>query len=152
MPAKHYVLHLQCVDREEDDRLRRDVVRRKHVGDVAVDEHVARLQAQDGGLGDAGVGAADPEDLRGLRVGEAAEEVGILAGRGLTPGFVAAEGGLEGIWRGSGLGQRVQTGEGMEGDDDTRTKFRERREFDESRVRRCSGSKRKAWPWEWKFG
>lgn len=111
-----------------------------------MDKHVARLQAQDGSLGDAGVGAADPEDLRGLRAGKAVEEVGILAGRGLAPGLVAAKGGLEGIWRGSGLGQRVQTGEGMEGDDDTtRAKPRDRGKFDESRVRRCSGSKGKAW-------
>jgi hypothetical protein len=31
------------------------------VGDVAVDEDVAGLQAQEGGFGDAGVGAADPD-------------------------------------------------------------------------------------------
>ena len=36
------------------------------VGNVAVDEDFPRLQAENGGLGDARVGAAQPEDLGGL--------------------------------------------------------------------------------------
>jgi hypothetical protein len=44
-----------------DHGLRVDVCGRDDVGDVAVDEDVSRVQAENCGFGDAGVGAADPD-------------------------------------------------------------------------------------------
>lgn len=63
-------------------------------------EDVAGLEAQHGGFGEAGVGAADPEDLRGLAGGEGGEEGGVLLGGGAGPVFVFLEGELEGVWLG----------------------------------------------------
>lgn len=63
MPAHDDVLHFQIADRVLDHGLAVQVGRGEDVGDVAVDEDVAGLEAEHGGFGDAGVGAADPEDL-----------------------------------------------------------------------------------------
>ena len=68
------------------------------VGDVAVDEDVAGFEAEEGGFGDAGVGAADPEDLGVLAGGEGGEEGRFRLGGLLGPFFVGGEGGLEGVW------------------------------------------------------
>ena len=65
------------------------------VGDVAVHEDVAGLEAEDGRFGDARVGAADPEDFGGLALGQGGEEVRFLGGNLLGPGFVAGEAGAE---------------------------------------------------------
>ena len=48
------------------------------VGDVAVDEEFAGAEIDDLIGGHAGVGAADPEELRGLLLGEAGEEFGVV--------------------------------------------------------------------------
>lgn len=61
VPAQHHVLDPQVHDGVLDDRRGVDVGRRHDVGDVAVDEDVARLQAQDRRLGAARVGAAEPD-------------------------------------------------------------------------------------------
>ncbi len=98
------MFHFQKRDRVRDDGLRVQVRRGQDVGDVAVDEDVARLEAEDGGFGDAGVGAADPEDLGGLALGEGGEEVGFGLGEGLGPFFVLLQGEFEGVCGGgSGL-------------------------------------------------
>lgn len=65
------------------------------VGDVAVDEDIAGLEAEEGSLRDAGVTAADPKDGRVLSLCALGEEVGVLVGDGLGPGGVAVQVGLE---------------------------------------------------------
>ena len=70
---------------------------REHVGDVAVHEDVARLEAEHGGFGDARVGAAEPEDGWVLAGGEGGEEVGVVVGGCLGPLLVLVEGYVEGV-------------------------------------------------------
>ena len=98
MPADDDVRHLEVVDGVGDDGLAAEVGGREDVGDVAVDEDVAGPEAEEGGLGDAGVGAAEPEDLRVLAAGEGGEEVRQLVGDGLGPVFVLVEAGLDEIY------------------------------------------------------
>ena len=102
MPAHHDVPDLEVRDGVRDDGLAVEVRGGQHVGDVAVDEDVAGPEAEDGGLGDAGVRAADPEDLGLLAGGEGGEEVGVVGGGGLGPLFVLAQGEFEGVWGGRG--------------------------------------------------
>lgn len=80
-----------------DDAEGTEVARMQDVGNVAVDEDVARLEAADGGFGDAGVGAADPENLGALALGEGGEEVGLFGGGFLGPGLVLGEGAGDGV-------------------------------------------------------
>lgn len=61
VPAQHHVLDLEVRHGVLDHRRSVDVGRRDDVGDVAVDEDVARLQAEDRRLGAAGVGATEPD-------------------------------------------------------------------------------------------
>jgi hypothetical protein len=61
MSAEHDVRDFEMLDGIFDDGRDGDVGGRDDVGDVAVDEDVAGLEAEDGGFGDAGVGAADPD-------------------------------------------------------------------------------------------
>lgn len=93
---------LEVRDGVGDDALAVEVRGREDVGDVAVHEDVAGLEAEDGGLGDAGVGAADPEDLGLLARCEGGEEVGVVVGGGLGPLLVLVEAGFEVIcgWAG----------------------------------------------------
>lgn len=86
--AQDDVLDAQVTDGVLDDRGRAQVRRVQDVGDVTVDKDIAGLQAQDGGLGAARVGAADPEDLGALADREAGEEVGLLTGGFGGPFFV----------------------------------------------------------------
>lgn len=76
MSAHDQMLDLQMLHGVGDDRLRVQIAGREDVGDVAVHEDVPGLQTQHGGFGDARVGAADPEDLGLLALGEGGEEVG----------------------------------------------------------------------------
>lgn len=97
MAADDDVLHLEVGDGVGDDALAVDVGGGQDVGDVAVHEDVARLEAEDGGFGDAGVGAADPEDLGLLAGREGGEEVGLVVGGCLGPLLVLVEGEFEGV-------------------------------------------------------
>jgi hypothetical protein len=65
-------------------------------------EHVAGLAAGDGLGGHAAVGAADPEDLRALRLEMAAEVVGSLGESRLDPGLFAGEEPLVAVVLGAG--------------------------------------------------
>src|SRR5690606_7106904 len=79
---------------------------RQHVGDVAVDEHLARCEPGDLVGRHAAVRAPDPEDLRGLLPRELAEEAGLVALDGLGPAAVVLEEGGErthGEGRGAGV-------------------------------------------------
>jgi hypothetical protein len=60
------VLDFQVLHGILDDRQRVEVRGDEDVGDVAVDEDVAGVEAEDGRFWAAGVGTADPEDLWGL--------------------------------------------------------------------------------------
>jgi hypothetical protein len=64
--AEDDVLNFQVGDGVFDYGSGVDIIRGDDVRDVAVDEYFAGLQTQEGGFGDAGVGAAEP-DL-GLRL------------------------------------------------------------------------------------
>lgn len=92
MPADDHMLHLEMLDGVGDDGLGVQIPRREYVGDVAVHEDVAGLHAQHGGFGDAGVGAADPEDLGLLALGEGGEEVGFGGRGGFGPLLVLVQG------------------------------------------------------------
>ena len=85
------MLHLQHAHGISDDGLRAQIARVQDVGDVAVHEDVAGLEAEDGGLRAAGVGAAEPEDLGLLALGEGGEEVRVGFGGVGGPVFVLAE-------------------------------------------------------------
>ncbi len=74
MPADDHVLDLQHVDRELQHRQAVEVGVHDHVGDVAVHEQLARIEADDLVRRDAAVGAADPQELRGLLFLEPGEE------------------------------------------------------------------------------
>ncbi len=67
-----------------------------------MDEDVAGEEVEDCGFGDAGVGAAEPEDLGGLAGGEGGEEGGVGVGGCVGPFFVLVEGVGEGVCRGEG--------------------------------------------------
>lgn len=60
------MLDFQVHDGILDDGFGVDVGRRDNVRDVAMDEDIARLEAEEGRLGAAGVGAAEPKDVGGL--------------------------------------------------------------------------------------
>ncbi len=68
MAAQNDVLDLEVDDGVLDDGGRVDVGPRDDVGNVAVDKDVSGLQAEDGCLGAAGVGAAEPDCERDLEV------------------------------------------------------------------------------------
>lgn len=71
-----------------DDGGGAEVARMKDVCDIAVHEDVAGLPAEEGRFGDSGVGAADPENLRLLALGERREEIGLFLGGARGPFFV----------------------------------------------------------------
>lgn len=101
--AEDDVLDLEVLDAELDGGEEGDVGGVDDVGDVAQDEDLAGLLVQHGGLGDARVAAADPQDVGGLALGAVLEELGVFGGDVAGPDLVGLERGLEGvIWRGIG--------------------------------------------------
>ena len=91
MAADHNVLDLDVLDRELDDAQQAQVGGVDDVGDVAVGEDIAGLEAEDGGLGFARIGAAEPEDLGRLAFGEGGEEFGVGVGGFFGPFVVVLE-------------------------------------------------------------
>jgi hypothetical protein len=87
----HDVLDFQHVDGELDHRLRVEVAVHHEIGDVSVDEDLARRQAEDLVGRHARIGAADPQIARRMLRGELAEVFGIVCKPGLLPGAVAVE-------------------------------------------------------------
>lgn len=85
------MLHLQILDRVRNDGGGADVAGMQDIGNVAMHEDIARDPAEDGGLGHATVGTADPEDGRGLALGVLFQEVRVLVGMGIGPLFVGGE-------------------------------------------------------------
>jgi hypothetical protein len=101
--ADDNVLDFQVLHGVLDDGERVDVRGDDDVGDVAMAEDLAGLEAQDGGLRAAGVGTADPEDLRCLPFPEAFEEGWVGFGEGAAPGAVVVEGFGVGVFAWEGL-------------------------------------------------
>ena len=85
------MLHHEHVDRVLQHGEAVEVGVYDDVGDVAVDEHVARRQPDDLVRRDAAVRAADPQILGCLSLGESGEEIRILRDRRCRPGAVALE-------------------------------------------------------------
>ena len=77
---EHDVLDFEMVDGVVDDGAGGQISRVHDVGDVAVHEDIARVEVEEGGLRAARVGAADPEDLGRLALGQGGEEVGFRFG------------------------------------------------------------------------
>lgn len=76
--ADENMLDLKMGDGEFDDGKRVDVGSGDDVGDVAMNEDLARLETEDGCLGDTGVCAADPQNPGRLTSGRSREEVWIV--------------------------------------------------------------------------
>ena len=93
------VLDLQHIDRELHDRKAIEVRMDDDIGDVAVNEELARQQADDLVGRNAAVGAADPEIAGVLLPGEALEEVRLDVPDALGPGAVVLEEVREGAHR-----------------------------------------------------
>jgi hypothetical protein len=80
------VLDLQDVDRELQHRQIVGVLRWGEIADIAVDEHLARIEAADLVGRHTAVGAADPEIFRRLLRLQALEEPGIGVDLAFRPG------------------------------------------------------------------
>ena len=63
MSANDHVLHFEVLDGVVDDGLGGEVRSGEDVGDVAVDENLARVEVEEGCFGGAGVGTTEPEDF-----------------------------------------------------------------------------------------
>ncbi len=83
------VPHLDDVDGELQHREIIGVLRRRQVGDVAVDEHLARVQPDDLVGRHPAVRAADPEVFRRLLPQQPLEEIGIVGEPARRPVAVA---------------------------------------------------------------
>lgn len=102
VPAHDHVLHLEVPHPVHDDALAAQVRGREHVGDVAVHEHVARLEPQHRRLGHPAVGAAEPEDRGLLALGAGREELRVRVGGLLRPVLVSGQVLREGLAVGVG--------------------------------------------------
>ena len=92
MPAQNDMFDLEVLDGVLDDAEGVQVARVQDIGDVAMNEDISRLEAEDRRFGNAGVGAANPEDLGGLAFCEGGKERGVFGGGFLGPGFVLSKG------------------------------------------------------------
>jgi hypothetical protein len=102
--AEDDVLDLEVLDAELDGRQQGDVGRVDDIGDVAQHEDLAGLLAQHGGLGDARVAAANPQDVGRLALGAVLEELGVFGGDVRGPDLVGLEGGGELVFYMAGAG------------------------------------------------
>lgn len=97
MAAYHDMGDFEVIDAVEDDGLEGHIVRGDDVGNVAVNEDFAGLDAAEGGFGAARVRAAEPEEGRRLAFGEGGEKVGVGFAGFLTPFLVGGEDFVEGV-------------------------------------------------------
>jgi len=88
MAAEDDVRDFDMLDCVFDDGGDGDVGGGNDVGDVAVDEHVAGLETEEGCFGDARIGAADPEDRGRLSLAHLREELGVLMSLVASPGSI----------------------------------------------------------------
>lgn len=82
------MLNLEMGDGVFDDGGRAEVGWVEDVADVSVHEDITRFQAEEGGFGAASVGAANPENLRGLARCHCWEQTGVFLGGFDGPFFV----------------------------------------------------------------
>jgi hypothetical protein len=87
----HDVLDLEHIDGELDHRQAVEVGMHHHVGDIAMDEDLARQQADDLVGRHARIGAADPQQLRRLQVRELFEIARIDFAHLVRPGAIEVE-------------------------------------------------------------
>jgi hypothetical protein len=90
MSTHNHLLHFKMRNRILNHTRRVDIVGMHRVGNVAVHEYVAGLALANCALREAGVAAAEPEDLRGLALGEVDKGIGVFCGGVL--GVQAVEG------------------------------------------------------------
>jgi len=81
-----------------DHGLRAEVRRLQDVCNVPMDEDRARREVQESRFGDTGVRAAEPQDGRGLALGEFGQEVGVLRMGFFGPVFIRGESVMESIY------------------------------------------------------
>ena len=91
MAADNHMLNAQEVDRVFQDGEQVHVAGMGHVGDIAMDEDLAGIEAQHVVGGHPTVRAADPQIFRRLLFGHAHEETGVGVGLALGPSNVAVE-------------------------------------------------------------
>lgn len=91
MAANDDVFDLEVLHSVLDDGEGVEIRGDDDVGDVPVDENVARVEAQDGCFRAARVRTSNPQDLRGLAFAEAFEKCWIFLGDGATPFGVGVE-------------------------------------------------------------
>jgi hypothetical protein len=91
MPAYYDTLDLEVGDRVLNHARSAQIVRGDDVGDVAVDENVARLAVTDSGLGDTRVGTSQPKYFWTLATAECLKEIGILESGAAGKDFVSGE-------------------------------------------------------------
>ena len=97
MATNNDVLDFQVLDGVLDHRKGVQVRWREDVRDVAVNEDITGLQAEDHCFRASRVRAADPKDLRALALGKGREEVRSRPSYGGGPGLVGAEGANIGV-------------------------------------------------------
>jgi hypothetical protein len=84
------------------------VVGSDDVADVAVHEYLAGLAVAHGGLGNARVGAAQPQHLRLLGLGQGLEQLRLAQGGAVGKYLVARDDAIEGVvWGGGNMGVSV---------------------------------------------
>ena len=106
MPYQQYVLDLENLHREVQNRQAVEVAVCDHVRHIAMDEHIARRQTDDLVGRDARIGTADPEILRRLLMLQSLKELRIIAQDIFDPGTVVGEELGEGMWCGQSGGDR----------------------------------------------
>lgn len=95
--TQHDVFHLQMLNRKLHDAQETQIGGIDDIGDVAVGEDIAGLEAKDGGLWDTRVGATNPQDGRCLAFGGFGEEVLLFLCRLIGPLLVALQTCCEGV-------------------------------------------------------
>ncbi|MNL47649.1 hypothetical protein D3C87_1704480 [compost metagenome] len=85
------VAHLEHLHGELEHGQRVQVAVRDHIGDIAMDEHLARRQSEDLVGRHPRIGTADPQVLGRLLVGQAREEGGVFRVDAVHPVAVVLE-------------------------------------------------------------
>lgn len=87
----HHMPDLQLFDRVMNDGQAVEVGGNHQIGDIPVNEHLARHQPDDFVSGHTAVRAANPEVARGLLFSEPLKEMGIVRHHALGPGTVVVK-------------------------------------------------------------
>jgi hypothetical protein len=85
------VTHLQDIHRKLDNRQTVEVGMHDQVGDIPVNEELARKKADDLVCGHAAIRAADPQIRWRLLSGKLDKEVGVFLPKAISPGLIVLE-------------------------------------------------------------